>query len=146
WIYDTYSMMHPGRNNLGVVTGKPLDIGGSHGRDEATARGCLFCAERALVRGVVHGRDGGDGAPVAIQGFGNAGAHAARLFREAGAVIIAVSDSQGGIINEHGLDLAALQAHKAKAGTVVGAADARNISNDDLLALDCDILIPAALE
>src|SRR6202140_2426555 len=75
WIYDTYSMMHPGRNNLGVVTGKPLDMGGSHGRDEPTARGCLFCTERALVRGIVHGRDGIDGARVAIQGFGNAGAH-----------------------------------------------------------------------
>ncbi len=146
WIYDTYSMMHPGRNNLGVVTGKPLDIGGSHGRDEATARGCLFCTERALVRGVVTGRDGVDGARIAIQGFGNAGAHAARLFQEAGAVIIAVSDSQGGVINEQGLDLPALRAHKAKTGTVVGAANARNISNDDLLALECDILIPAALE
>jgi glutamate dehydrogenase (NAD(P)+) len=146
WIYDTYSMMHPGRNSLGVVTGKPLDIGGSHGRDEATARGCLFCAERAFVRGVVTGRDGVDGARVAIQGFGNAGAHAARLFEEAGAVIIAVSDSQGGVINEDGLDLAALRGHKAKAGTVVGAANARNISNEELLALECDILIPAALE
>jgi glutamate dehydrogenase/leucine dehydrogenase len=146
WIYDTYSMMHPGRNNLGVVTGKPLDIGGSHGRDEATARGCLFCTERALVRGIVHGRDGVDGARVAIQGFGNAGAHAAKLFHEAGAIIIAVSDSQGGVINEQGLDLAAIRAHKAKIGTVVGAANARNISNDDLLALGCDILIPAALE
>src|SRR6516165_886409 len=146
WIYDTYSMMHPGRNSLGVVTGKPLDIGGSHGRDEATARGCLFCAERALVRGVVNGRDGVDGARVAIQGFGNAGAHAASLFQQAGAVIIAVSDSQGGVINEDGLDLVAIGAHKAKAGTVVGAADARNISNEELLALECDILIPAALE
>jgi len=146
WVYDTYSMMHPGRNNLGVVTGKPLDVGGSHGRDEATARGCLFAAERALVRGVVHGRDGVDGAHVAIQGFGNAGAHAARLFQEAGAVIVAVSDSQGGVINERGLDLKAIHAHKAKAGTVVGAADTRSISNDALLALECDILIPAALE
>jgi glutamate dehydrogenase/leucine dehydrogenase len=146
WIYDTYTMMHPGRNNLGVVTGKPLDIGGSHGRDEATARGCLFACERALVRGVVNPRDGVDGARVVIQGFGNAGAHAARLFHEAGASIIAVSDSQGGVINERGLDLAALRSHKQKTRTVVGAANTRNLSNDDLLTLDCDILIPAALE
>jgi glutamate dehydrogenase (NAD(P)+) len=146
WVYDTYSMMHPGRNSLGVVTGKPLDIGGSFGRDEATARGCLFAAERALVRGVVNERDGVDGAKVAIQGFGNAGSHAARLFHAAGAIIIAVSDSQGGVINEEGLDLAAIRAHKAKSGSVVGATNTRTISNDNLLALECDILIPAALE
>src|ERR1051325_6892196 len=121
WIYDTYSMMHPGHNNLGVVTGKPLDIGGSFGRDEATARGCLFACERAMVRGIAGGRDGVDGAHIAIQGFGNAGHHAARLFQEAGALIIAVSDSQGGIVNEQGLDLAAVQAHKKKSGSVVGA-------------------------
>src|ERR1019366_9718931 len=102
----------------------------------------LFCTERAYVRGVLNGRDGIDGSRVAIQGFGNAGAHAAKLFQEAGAVIIAVSDSQGGVGNEHGLDLAAIRAHKAKMGTVVGAAHTRNLSNDELLALDCDILIP----
>lgn len=146
WIYDTYSMMHPGRNNLGVVTGKPLDIGGSHGREEATARGCLFAAERALVRGMVTGRDGVDGARVVVQGFGNAGANAARLFQEAGAVIGAVSDSQGGIYNDNGLDLAAVRAHKARTGTVVGAPSTRTIRNSDLLTLACDLLIPAALE
>jgi glutamate dehydrogenase (NAD(P)+) len=146
WIYDTYSMMHPGQNNLGVVTGKPLDIGGSHGRDEATARGCLFATERALVRGVVSGRDGVDGARVVIQGFGNAGAHAARLFAEAGASIIAVSDSRGGVISEHGLDLAAVHAHKTATGSVVGTPNTHDISNETLLELECDILIPAALE
>ena len=146
WIYDTYSMMHPGRNNLGVVTGKPLDIGGSHGRQEATARGCLFAAERALVRGVAPGRDGVDGARVVIQGFGNAGANAAQLFHDAGAAIIAVSDSKGGICNDAGLDLAAIRAHKDKAGSVVGAHGTRTIANAELLALECDILIPAALE
>jgi glutamate dehydrogenase (NAD(P)+) len=146
WIYDTYSMMHPGRNNLGVVTGKPLDIGGSFGRAEATARGCLYACERALVRGVVPGRDGVDGARVAIEGFGNAGANAATLFRQAGGVIIAVSDSRGGVVNENGLDLARVQAHKDKTGSVTGTAGARPISNDELLTLDCDILIPAALE
>src|SRR5437879_6231021 len=88
WIYDTYAMMHPGRNNLPVVTGKPLDIGGSHGRDEATARGCLFAARRALERGVVRGLKQPAGARVAVQGFGNVGSTAARLFAEAGAHVV----------------------------------------------------------
>ena len=146
WIYDTYSMMHPGLNNLPVVTGKPLDIGGSFGRAEATARGCLYACERALVRGVVAGRDGVDGARVAIQGFGNAGSNAATLFRQAGAVVFAVSDSHGGVLNENGLDLAGVHAHKTKTGGVRGAPGTRSITNDELLALECDILIPAALE
>ncbi len=97
------------------------------------------------MRGVVHGRDGVDGARVAIQGFGNAGAIAAELFTRRGALIVAVSDSQGGIISEQGLDPAAI-AHKAKTGTVVGRRHARDINNDDLLALECDVLIPAAME
>jgi glutamate dehydrogenase/leucine dehydrogenase len=146
WVYDTYSMMHAGRNNLGVVTGKPLTMGGSYGRDEATARGCLFAVERALVRGVVQGRDGVDGARVAIQGFGNAGANAAKLFRQAGAIIVAVSDTQGGIYSDAGLDITAVRAHKAKTGSVVGMANTQSITNTELLALDCDVLIPAALE
>src|SRR5262245_7814551 len=112
WIYDTYDMMHPGRNNLGVVTGKPLDLGGSHGRNEATARGCLYAAQRALAKGVVAGRSGVKGARVAIQGFGNAGNIAARLFQQAGAVIVAVSDSRGAIHAENGLNLDAVEAHK----------------------------------
>src|SRR5262249_25661728 len=108
WIYDTYAMMHPGRNNLPVVTGKPLDLGGSHGRHEATARGCLFAVQRALARGVVKGLASVKKARVAIQGFGNAGSIAAALFHEAGAIVIAVSDSRGGIIKEDGVDLAAV--------------------------------------
>jgi glutamate dehydrogenase (NAD(P)+) len=146
WIYDTYAVMHPGRNNLPVVTGKPLDIGGSQGRNEATARGCLFACQRALARGLVPGRPDVRGARVAVQGFGNAGAIAARLFEEAGARVIAVSDSHGGAARPEGLDLAAVAAHKATAGTVVGAAGTREIANEELLTLDCDILIPAALE
>ncbi|MSU79596.1 MAG: Glu/Leu/Phe/Val dehydrogenase [Gemmataceae bacterium] len=146
WVYDTYSMMHVGHNNLGVVTGKPLGMGGSHGREEATARGCLLAVERALVRGVVPGRDGVDGARVVIQGFGNAGANAAKLFRQAGAVIIAVSDSSGGVFSEIGLDLTAVRTHKTTTGSVVSAANTQSITNEELLALNCDILIPAALE
>lgn len=145
WIYDTYAMMHPGRNNLPVVTGKPLDIGGSHGRNEATARGCLFACQRALLRGTVPGLETVKDARVAVQGFGNAGSIAAQLFHEAGARIIAVSDSGGGIHLEKGCDVPALIAHKAKTGAVAGFAG-KAISNADLLALECDILIPAALE
>jgi glutamate dehydrogenase (NAD(P)+) len=146
WIYDTYAMMHPGRNNLPVVTGKPLDIGGSHGRHEATARGCLFACQRALAQGVLPGRTDVRGARVVIQGFGNAGSLAARLFHEAGAHIIAVSDSRGGSYRVEGLDPVALQTHKAKSGTVTGLAGARTICNEELLTLECDLLIPAALE
>src|SRR5262249_1410638 len=136
WIYDTYAMMHPGRNNLPVVTGKPLDIGGSHGRHEATARGCLFGCPRALAHGVGSGLASVKGAKVAVQGFGNAGSIAARLFREAGARIIGVSDSRGGVVNPDGLDLDAVMAHKETTGSVVGLAGARAVSNDGLLALE----------
>jgi glutamate dehydrogenase (NAD(P)+) len=146
WIYDTYAMMHPGRNNLPVVTGKPVDIGGSHGRHEATARGCLFATKRALARGIVPGLDSLFGVRVAIQGFGNAGAIAAALFQEAGARIIAASDSRGAIHHAEGLDLAAVAKHKADYGSLVDTPGTRNISNEDLLGLECDILIPAALE
>jgi glutamate dehydrogenase (NAD(P)+) len=146
WIYDTYDMMHPGRNNLPVVTGKPVDIGGSHGRNEATARGCLFACQRALARGVVPGMADVRGARVVVQGFGNAGAIAARLFTEAGAKVIAVSDSRGGIFRDDGLDLAAVAAHKARTESVTGVSGAKAIRNEELLTLECDILIPAALE
>jgi glutamate dehydrogenase (NAD(P)+) len=146
WIYDTYDMMHPGRNNLPVVTGKPVDMGGSHGRNEATARGCLFACQRALARGLVSGLADVRGARVVVQGFGNAGAIAARLFAEAGAKIIAVSDSRGGVYREEGLDLAAVAGHKARTESVTAVAGAKAIRNEELLGLECDILIPAAME
>jgi glutamate dehydrogenase (NAD(P)+) len=146
WIYDTYQMMHPGENNLPVVTGKPVDMGGSLGRNEATARGLLYCTVRALARGIVPGLSSVKGASIVIQGFGNAGSFAAQLFHEAGARIIAVSDSTGGIVQESGLDPSAVMEHKKKAGSVVGYPGSRTITNADLLALPCDILIPAALE
>ena len=145
-IYDTYQTMHPGANNLPVVTGKPIDIGGSYGRDEATGRGCLYAAERFLERGVITDLNSLRGASVAVQGFGNAGSVAARLFAEAGARIIAVSDSQGGIFQEEGLDIEAASAFKKEHGTVVGLPGSQTITNSDLLELKCDVLIPAALE
>jgi glutamate dehydrogenase (NAD(P)+) len=146
WVYDTYDMMHQGANNLPVVTGKPIDIGGSRGRREATARGLLFATQAALRRGLVDGLEEVSDATVVIQGFGNAGAVAARLFAEAGATIIAVSDSQGGVYANDGLSPEAALAHKEDTGSVVGLDGTETISNDTLLTLPCDLLIPAALE
>ena len=146
WIYDTFDMLHPGQNNLAVVTGKPLELGGSVGRDEATARGSLYATQQLLKRGVIPGMDTLDGVRVAVQGYGNAGSVAARLFHEAGARIVAVSDSGGGISSEDGLDPAVALAHKKESGSVVGLPGTTEITNEELLAYDCDILIPAALE
>jgi glutamate dehydrogenase (NAD(P)+) len=147
WVYDTFDTMHPGENNLPVVTGKPLEIGGSEGRSDATGRGCVVAAERVLALGAVPGLTEVGGARVAVQGYGEVGRVAARLLYERGAHIIAVSDSRGGVLAENGdcLDLEAVNAHKAENGTVVGLPGSRSITNDDLLALDCDLLIPAAL-
>lgn len=146
WIYDTYQMMHPGKNNLPVVTGKPLTMGGSLGRNEATARGCLFAVARTIEQGAARGVASIKGARVAIQGYGNAGSIAARLFSEAGAVIVAVSDSTGGVASENGIDPAAALKHKGSTGSVVGLPGTKNITNEELLHVDCDILIPAAFE
>ena len=141
WIMDTYSMT-VGSTQLGVVTGKPLQIGGSQGRSEATARGCQFvireaCREKKVLL---------KGARVAVQGFGNAGSVAARLLSEDGASIIAVSDSSGGIVNTRGLDIMKVQAHKDETGSLRGYREAEPISNEKLLELECEVLVPAALE
>jgi glutamate dehydrogenase (NAD(P)+) len=141
WIMDTYSMT-VGYSALGVVTGKPISLGGSLGRNEATARGCLFVVEEACKIKKIPLR----GATVAIQGFGNAGAIAARLFAEKKAKIVAISDSRGGVHNSRGIDPLKAIRYKERSGTVVGMPGASRLSNDDLLTLKCDILIPAALE
>ncbi len=141
WIMDTYSMT-VGYSSMGVVTGKPLSLGGSEGRNEATARGCLFTAEEACKVKRISLR----GATVAVQGFGNAGSIAARLFAEKKAKIIAISDSRGGVFNSRGIDPIKAMRYKDRAGTVVGMPGTSRLSNDDLLTLKCDILIPAALE
>jgi len=146
WIYDTYDMMHPGKNNLPVVTGKPVAMGGSLGRNEATARGCLFVTARAIEQGAVPGLNSLKGARVAIQGFGNAGSIAALLFSEAGAKILGISDSTGGVMSESGINARAAIAHKKQTRSVVGLPGTKNISNEELLHLDCDVLIPAAFE
>ncbi|MBU1228157.1 MAG: Glu/Leu/Phe/Val dehydrogenase [Actinobacteria bacterium] len=146
WIFDTYSMMHPGENNLAIVTGKPLDLGGIPGRADATARGALMCTEHFLEIGGMPGVYSLAGLTVAIQGFGNAGRFAATLFRDAGAIIVAVSDSRGGVYNPDGLDVAAVEAHKDETGSVVGTPGTQPLERLAVLEVPCDILIPAALE
>jgi glutamate dehydrogenase (NAD(P)+) len=141
WIMDTYSMTK-GYSTLGVVTGKPLSIGGSEGRNEATARGCLVVVEEACKIKKMSLR----GSTVAIQGFGNAGSLAAKLFTEKKTRGIAISDSRGGVFNSRGIDPLKAMRYKERSGTVVGMPGTSRISNDDLLTLKCDILIPAALE
>lgn len=146
WIFDTYDNMHPGHNNWPVVTGKPLELGGSEGRDEATGRGAVYATERFLTLGGVPGLMSLQGARVAIQGYGEVGRVAARLFRESGARVVAVSDSRGGIMAvDDGLDLDAVTEHKSREGTVVGVPGSRSVTNQDVLGMECDILMPAAL-
>jgi glutamate dehydrogenase (NAD(P)+) len=141
WIMDTYSMQK-GYSIPGVVTGKPIAIGGSLGRDKATARGCLYVTNEAVKElGMKH-----DGARVAIQGFGNAGLYAAELMAADGYSIVAVSDSRGGVANPKGLDVAGLTAFKQETGTVTGFSGGERISNKDVLEYDCEVLVPAALE
>jgi glutamate dehydrogenase/leucine dehydrogenase len=141
WIMDTYSMMK-GHTIPGVVTGKPISIGGSLGRGEATARGLVFVVEEACKLKKIPLR----GASVAVQGFGNAGATAARLLFEKKAKIVALSDTRGGVTNTRGIDPIKALRYKERSGTVVGMPGASRISNDDLVTMKCDILVPAALE
>jgi glutamate dehydrogenase (NAD(P)+) len=141
WIMDTYAMT-VGHSAHGVVTGKPVSIGGSEGRSEATARGLLYVVEEACKLKKISLR----GATVAIQGFGNAGATAARLFAEKKAKIIALSDTRGGVTNSRGIDPIKAIRYKERSSTVVGMPGASRITNDELLTMKCDILIPAALE
>jgi len=141
WMMDTYSMTK-GYPVLGVVTGKPVELGGSLGRNEATGRGVFYCIEEACEHLNMPLR----GAKVVVQGFGNAGSVAAHLLDSAKNYVIATSDSRGCIFNKHGLDIPKLILHKEKTGSVLGFAGSEEISNDELLSLECDILIPAALE
>ena len=141
WMMDTYSM-HIGYTVPGVVTGKPISLGGSEGRNEATARGTVYCIIEAARHLHLHLDD----ATVVVQGFGNAGSIAAQLMAEEGSKILAVSDSSGGIHSPDGLDIGRLVAWKAEHGTVVGFPGSREVSNAEILEIECDVLIPAALE
>lgn len=171
WMMDTFSM-NKGYSVLGVVTGKPVHIGGSLGRKEATARGCLFTIREALKHldykvispekwgkeceigelgdEICDGDEGTgyriDSATVAIQGFGNVGAISAQLLERKGARIIAVSDSKGGILKRDGLDVGQVLEHKDKTGSVVGFDGVEKIDSKEILEVECDVLVPAALE
>ena len=141
WMMDTYSMKK-GYVEPGVVTGKPIVLGGSLGREAATGQGIVVATREAL-------RDlkmSIDGARIAVQGFGNVGSNAARLLAAAGAKIVAVSDVKGGIYNANGLDIPTLLLHRSEHGVVAGFPGSESISNADLLTLKCDVLVPAALE
>jgi glutamate dehydrogenase (NAD(P)+) len=141
WIFDTYSM-NKGHSVLGVVTGKPLTIGGSLGRLEATARGGLYCTLEAIDR---VGLDIA-GLTVVVQGFGNVGSYYALFMQEEGAKVIAVSDSGGGVFNANGIDIPSAIAHKQERGTLKGLGGVEPISNEELLLLECDLLAPCGLE
>ena len=141
WMVDEFAKIR-GHNVPGVITGKPIALGGSQGRGDATARGAAYTIREATKRLNLPLK----GASVAIQGYGNAGSYAAIILHEMGARIIAVSDSKGGIINEKGLDPNAVLQHKQKTGSVVGFPGTKAITNESLLEEQCDILVPAALE
>jgi len=138
---DTYSMTK-GYPIPGVVTGKPIALGGSLGRNEATGRGVFYTIQSACEHLKLHLK----GSKVVVQGFGNAGSIAAQLLHEAGAIVIAASDSTAAIYNKHGLDIPTLIHYKETVGTLRGFPDAEKITADELLAMKCDILVPAALE
>ena len=141
WIFDTYSM-NKGHSVLGVVTGKPLTIGGSLGREEATARGALYCVREAVRKQNLSI----DGQSVVVQGLGNVGSYLAKFLAEEGAKVIAISDSRAGLHNPKGIDIAAAFAHKAETGSLEGLRGAEPISNEELVLLECDVLAPCALE
>jgi glutamate dehydrogenase/leucine dehydrogenase len=141
WIMDTYSMKM-GYSTLGVVTGKPLGLGGSEGRGEATGRGAAFCVREACKALAITTR----GARVAVQGYGNAGSVVAKLLHREGYKIVAATDSQGGVYSPAGLDPQKLLAHKHKTGTLLGYPEGEACSNQQVLELDCEVLVPAALE
>ena len=141
WIMDTYSM-HAGHTVPAVVTGKPLSIGGSEGRNEATARGAVY----TIIEASKHLGLDLEGSRVVVQGFGNAGSFSAKLMAELGATVVGLSDTQGGIHNPKGIDPNKVDAYKRETGSVVGFPGSATVSNSELIELDCDILIPAAIE
>jgi glutamate dehydrogenase (NAD(P)+) len=141
WIFDTYSM-NKGHSVLGVVTGKPLTIGGSLGREEATSRGALYCLRDALAK---QGRSLAD-MRIAVQGFGNVGSFFAKFAAEDGATVVAISDSTTALYNPKGIDVQAAVAHKRETGSLAGLKGAESITNEELLLVDCDVLAPCALE
>ena len=142
WFMDTYSMTL-GYSVPGIVTGKPILLGGSEGRNEATGRGVIISMIEAMK---YLGWDNRQDAKIVIQGFGNVGSHAAQYAHELGFRVVGVSDVSGGIYKENGLNIPAIMKHVQKVGTLAGYMDAQSVTNEELLLLPCDVLIPAALE
>jgi glutamate dehydrogenase (NAD(P)+) len=142
WIMDTYSALKGNFGQPEIITGKPLSIGGSLGRTEATGRGLTFTVREAAKKLAVDLKQ----ATVAIQGFGNAGQYAGQLLEDQGAKIVAVSDTRAAVFNKNGLNVEGLRNHKEKNGSVVGFPEAKAISGEEILETECTILIPAALE
>ena len=141
WMMDTYSM-HTRHTVTAVVTGKPLDLGGSRGRPEATGRGCMFVTTQALQHlGLLSA-----GARVVVQGFGNVGGMSAKLMARAGLKIMSIVEYDGAVYNPHGLDIEALMKHRRETGSIVGFAEAEDVDKEEALYLDCDVLLPAAKE
>ena len=141
WMFDTYSM-NKGHSVLGVVTGKPLTVGGSLGREEATARGALYVTRDAIAK---QGRSLAD-QRIAVQGFGNVGSFFAKFVAEDGARVVAISDSTTAYYNPNGIDVQAAFAQKRETRSLAGLKGAEEITNEELLVVDCDILAPCALE
>jgi glutamate dehydrogenase (NAD(P)+) len=141
WIFDTYSM-NKGHSVLGVVTGKPLNVGGSLGRLEATARGAMYSIREAIRKRELAWQ----GLRVAVQGFGNVGSYLARFLHGEGAKVIALSDSSSGVHNPEGIDVGLALAHKQETGALSGLRGTEAVTNEELLLLDCDVLAPCALE
>ena len=142
WIMDTYSALKGNFVQPEIITGKPIAIGGSLGRNEATGRGLAFTVREAAKKLKINMK----AATVAVEGFGNAGQLASQFVEERGAKVIAASDSRGGVYNKAGMEVAALRKHKERTGSVVGFPGAKSMSNEELLEIECTILIPAALE
>ncbi|MFH1641434.1 MAG: Glu/Leu/Phe/Val dehydrogenase [Nanoarchaeota archaeon] len=145
WIVDEYSKC-TNQKTLGVVTGKPLDKGGSEGREEATAKGGLFVLEKAMEEEYITGMDTLKDKRIVIQGFGNAGSIFAKFVYKKGAKVIAVSDSKGAVYNKNGINIDQMIEHKKKNGCVSDFSGSSNMTNEEILELECDILVPAALE
>jgi glutamate dehydrogenase (NAD(P)+) len=141
WIMDTYSM-HTGQTTTAVVTGKPMELGGSRGRREATGRGCMIVALEALKKFGIAPVD----ARVVIQGFGNVGGMAARLMARAGFRIVSIIEFDGAVYNANGLDIEALMAHRAETGSIVDFAGGEAMDKNEAMFLECDVLLPAATE
>lgn len=141
WIMDTYSM-HKRETTTGVVTGKPLDLGGSRGRPEATGRGCLYVSREALKQfGIPQTK-----ARVVVQGFGNVGGMGARLMAKQGFKVVAIIETDGAVYNENGLDIEALLQHRKATGSILDFDGAQNLGREEALFLECDVLLPAAKE